>query len=325
MTPVSNDLGLIAIVNRETVRFALTDLNGGPQPYDLVTWPVRQFTTFTAAAEAYLRGVQSSGWPSRVAIAIAGVPVGEVVSVTGGQWYLSRAGLAGFLRSQPLILNDFAASVFAIPQLDTASLKHVTAHRSEFANGLGTIALIGPMEGLGTAGLVRMENGERGAVIQSEAGNAGLTTRTHDEFLFAREMGRVSGHFVPEHLLSEQGLVRAADFLAGRSGGAGESRAQHIIRQARAGERNAQRALDLFVGALGEYARAVVMTLGAWDGLYFCGPLIEMLEAELSSSWFRERFEGADKYKRRLSEVPIVLVQSEGLDVLGASVALHDN
>ena len=61
-----------------------------------------------------------------------------------------------------------------------------------------------------------------------------------------------------------------------------------------------------------------LVTLGAWDGVFLRGGLIEPLLPALQHSGFRQRFEGKGRYAPTMARVPTLAIVHPYPGLLGA-------
>ena len=141
---------LIVDAGGTNVRFALAGDDGKPGRIRVLA--TRNHARFEDAATAYLVEVGSPVLGGAV-IAMAGLVDGDRLSMTNGNWVLSRTALARHLGvATLLILNDVEALALALPSLGPDDL--VTIHPGE-ARPDGTRLVIALGTGLGAAGRVR--------------------------------------------------------------------------------------------------------------------------------------------------------------------------
>ena len=76
-------------------------------------------------------------------------------------------------------------------------------------------------------------------------------------------------------------------------------------------DRCCEEALSTFCGILGSTAGNLVLTLGAFDGVYIGGGIVPSLGRYFETSAFRERFEAKGRFRQRLSQVPAYVIQSK--------------
>ena len=68
------------------------------------------------------------------------------------------------------------------------------------------------------------------------------------------------------------------------------------------------RAIDVFCAVFGAIAGDLVLTLGAWDGVFLSGGLVPKLLPALQHSGFRQRFEGKGRFAPAMARVPTLAV-----------------
>jgi glucokinase len=81
----------------------------------------------------------------------------------------------------------------------------------------------------------------------------------------------------------------------------------------------ATQATQLFFEALGQVAGNLVLTLGAYDGVYLAGGILKRYPDLLKASDFRAGFESKGRHRRLMEKVPISLILHPQPGLLGAS------
>lgn len=315
-------IALLCDLGREEVRFAVADLEGSGLPSRVETLRVADFNTFTDAIIQYLKSAEISGKVEHFALAVAGVVRGNTVGATNGRWLLSISGLTAFLSVKPFILNDFAASAYALKSLPPGAFRPAGSVGACRPAANTSFAVVGPLDGLGVAGL--LSQADRNFVVQSEAGHAGMSPVTPDAHRFLVALQNKYRMAYAEHLLSEDGLRRAYSFFAndGSLEIAPVTTAK-IVSQTRH-EPAAKAAVEMFIAQLAAFSRDIITSFGAWGGLYYTGKLANSLHDRLSDQSFRAQFSDHHSYSRLLREVPIGVVAEQQTTLLGLAAAVRE-
>jgi len=315
---VNQGLALVADIGRQSVRFGLTGGEGGFEPRDIRKFMTAEHPTFTSALVAYLSdmGLRDARLPC--VLAVAGAARGDLINLTGSRWYISLAGVEGVLRGPARALNECAANALALTLMPSAAFTALRGPSPRPVEAPGNYLVIGVGTGLGVAALASA--GGRLVPIQSEAGHMAFAATTPDERKFAAYAEARGLPIDVETLLSGPGLLLAYEAL---SGGRKLARPEDVTRGA---DRDpvCAAAVKLFVEHLGAYAGDLVMTFGAWDGVFLTGAIARFLKPQLCDPGFRKRFETKAAFRRELSSVPVALVNRNDLELLGAAAALAD-
>jgi glucokinase len=317
-------LALVADIGGTHARFALAQQREARPT--LLEGTVRQlqvadFACLEDAARAFLDSVQSFGTLEHGVIAVAGRVEGDEASMTNHRWRVSSRTTARAVAFESLgLINDFTAQALAVSALSEEHLARVGGPAALPAAATRTHAVLGPGTGLGVSGLFIRPEGL--LALESEGGHTGFAPGDEEEAFvlahLASEFGRVSH----ERLISGAGLSNIRRALGVRAGEASPAalRPQEITAAARAGDALAQRAVDLFCAVFGAFAGDLVLTLGAWDGVYLTGGLVPRLLPELQASSFRRRFEAKGRFADAMSRVPTLAVLHPQAGLLGAAV-----
>lgn len=312
---------LLADIGGTHARFALADAAAElPLLGDSVRkYPVAGFPSLADAAHSYLAGT-GAGVSSAV-FAVAGRIDGGQARMTNHPWVVSRDRLlAGLDLRQLSLVNDFSAQAMAIPLLregDYAILGGAPWHPGQDRDDR-IQAVIGPGTGLGVAGLV-VRNGLR-YPLDTEGGHASFPPGTPEELAILEHLSAHFGRVSNERLICGPGLVnvhRALSEIAGED--PGPLRPEDVTRRARDGDPRCMRAVDVFCAAFGAIAGDLVLTLGAWDGVFLTGGLVPKMLDELRHSGFRQRFEQKGRFSPAMARVPSVAVLHRHPGLLGAA------
>ncbi|AKC85535.1 glucokinase [Pseudoxanthomonas suwonensis] len=317
---------LIADIGGTNARFALADPHAAvPLVEDSVReFAVADFPSLADAARHYLE--QAGAQASRGVFAVAGRVDGDEARITNHPWVISRSRTCEMLGfDQVHLLNDFAAQGMAI-----------SLYRPEDVVAIGgaawtpapveqprTYAVLGPGTGLGVGGLIIRDG--RCYPLETEGGHVSFPPGTPEEIrildILSAQFGRVSN----ERLICGPGLVnihRALCEIAGVDPGLLEPK--DITARAAAGDPLGMRAVDVFCAVFGAIAGDLVLTLGAWDGVFLTGGLVPKMLDSLRHSGFRQRFEYKGRFSPTMARVPSLAVVHPRAGLLGAAAYAVD-
>lgn len=277
---------------------------------------------YAGVEDAILAYLGSAGVkrPEVICLAAAGPVVGEQVQLTNNPWLIDAAGLRQtFGAGQVRLLNDFEAISFALPHVacgHTQVIGDVAA--PDLSRDNFTVCVLGPGTGLGAGGLRRYQGTH--APIVSEAGHVGFAPESPLQaevwLTLQARMGRVSD----ELLLSGSGLPNLYSALAEIAGlSVARLPAEDIFRRDAAGETHATQTIDLFLEMLGQAAGNLVLSLGAFDGVFIAGGILPRYIERVTSSGFRRGFENKGVHRRLLEPVPSLLVTHPEPGLCGVS------
>jgi glucokinase len=319
---------LLADVGGTNLRFALADPARTQAPFleEVRGFEVAGFDSLAAAARQYLAevGVARDTLAGGV-FALAGRIEGDEAKITNHPWTISRHDVAAQLGLPRLALvNDFAAQAMAIRLLSEADLAPIGPlawHPSTAPTR--TYAVLGPGTGLGVGAL--LVRGGRAFALETEGGHvsfaAGNDEEAHLLDRLAQRFGRVSN----ERLVSGSGLVnihQALDEIAGDL--PRDLQPQDVSAGAAAGQARCRHALDIFCAVFGAIAGDLVLTLGAWDGVFLTGGLVPKLLDELQDTAFRRRCVANVLLSYPMARVPTVAVLHPQAGLLGAAAFARD-
>jgi glucokinase len=307
------DYALVGDIGGTNARFALAPLD----PRGGLSW-VRSLKTadyagLNDAVGAYLAHFNVS--IARCVLAVAGAPQGRTLRLTNCSWVIDMDGPPGAIASaQYRIVNDFAANAQAVADLRADDVEMIgEAERRWDAPGVS--AILGPGTGLGMGALSRQ--GRETIVLPSEGGHVGFAPSSplEQELLtvLSRRFGRVSW----ERLLCGPGLVNLYEALGEIEGRPVEAATAEQITASQDGP--ARRAVTLFCELLGSYAGDAVLMLGAWNGAFLTGGVLDAMRPVLRSGGFRRRFEDKGRFGQHLRATPVMMVDRPNLGLAGAA------
>ncbi len=301
--------------------FALTDGAGNLREDGIRSYQADRHSTISGALMAFKDESGLTTLPRRCALAVAGVPRGDTISVTSSRWFISKSGLAAILQKPPLVINDFAANVWAVSASGPESIEPAGGPMP--AQGPGTFAVIGMESGLGVAAFTRGDE-SLVTVLATEAGHSELIDLSPDMapiIGFLRDRNRYCS---AETLLSASGLAAIYNTLAEQQGITG--RTEHgddVIREAALGDGVASRAVGLFAKAVWRFAGNLTLIYGAWDGIFLTGSIVNALRDTLSQPEVRQSFAVTGPYANMLRTVPAGFFLLEHSALRGAAEAIR--
>ena len=295
------DALLVADIGGTNARFALADPHAAtPLLADSVReFPVAAFPSLAEAAAHYLDQVGTRA--RRGVFAVAGRIDGDQARITNHPWVISRSRTAQMLGfDQVHLLNDFAAQAMAIRLFGPDDVVRIGAPDWSPAppEQARTYAVLGPGTGLGVGGLIVRDG--RCRPLQTEGGHVSFPPGTPEELDIHRALCQIAG--------VDPGLPTPRD----------------ISERAAAGDALGMRAVDVFCAVFGAIAGDLVLTLGAWDGVFLTGGLVPRMLDSLLHSGFRQRFEAKGRFSPNMAQVPSLAVMHPQAGLLGAAAWAAD-
>ena len=317
---------LLADIGGTHARFALAG-PGPDQPLldgSLRTCQVDQFGSLAEAAGHYL--ATTDAHPRRAVIAVAARIDGDSARMTNHRWVVSARRLEEALSLDSVnLVNDFVAQARAMPLLGASDLAVIGTPLPPADDGSDrTFAVAGAGTGLGVGVLLRRDG--RWSALATEGGHAGFAPATPGEIAILEQLAADFGRVSNERLVSGAGLVnlhRALARIAGASPDAAMT-PEGVTAGAEAGDELCLRAVAAFRDVFASVAGDLVMTFGAWDGIYLSGGLVPPLLPALRDPAFRRRFEAKGRYAGAMAGVPAMAVLHPQPGLLGAAALAGD-
>jgi glucokinase len=315
---------LLADIGGTNARFALADPAAEyPLLEDSVQrFAVADFPSLAEAARHYLHetGQHDAGIVHGV-FAVAGRVEGDIARITNHPWVISRPRTQvqlGFERVT--LVNDFAAQAMAIPLLKASDVVPIggATWTPEESPVHRTYAILGPGTGLGVGALVIREG--RQYPIETEGGHASFPPGTPEELAILDRLSAQFGRVSNERLVCGPGLVnihRALSEIAGED--PGPMQPADITAGAEAGDPRCARAVDVFCAVFGAISGDLVLTLGAWDGVFLTGGLVPKMLDMIRHSGFRQRFEHKGRFSPTMARVPSLAILHPHPGLLGTA------
>lgn len=312
---------LLADIGGTNARFALAapQLEQPLREDSVQVFSVADFPSLADAARHYLDRIGAT--PSAAVFAVAGRVDGDEARITNHPWVISAARTRQALGLERLqLVNDFAAQAMAVSLLRAQDVVAIggNAWRGADEEGDRTYAVIGAGTGLGVGGLIRRDG--RYYPLQTEGGHVSFAPGTPEEIEILQRLSGEFGRVSNERLVSGSGLVnlhRALSQIAGED--PGPLQPADITAMAREGDARCLRAIDVFCAVYGAAAGDLVLTLGAWDGVFLPGGLVPRLMPWLQHSGFRQRFEHKGRFSPAMARIPTLAVTHPQPGLLGAA------
>ena len=326
-----SDIGqhvLLADIGGTNARFALADTAARmPLREDsVIEYAVADFPSLGDAAQRYLAdggSAMAGGEPVRGGVfAVAGRVEGGLARITNHPWVISAPRIREMLGFSDLrLVNDFAAQSMAIPALREGDVIAVggATWSPDTTPVDRTYAVMGPGTGLGV-GILVVRDG-RCWPLETEGGHVSFPPGTPEEIAILERLSAQFGRVSNERLVCGPGLVnihRALSEIAGVD--PGPMQPADITAGAESGDVRCMRAVDVFCAVFGAIAGDLVLTTGAWDGVFLAGGVVPKMLHALQHSGFRQRFEHKGRFSPNMARVPSMAVLHPHAGLLGCAV-----
>lgn len=294
---------------------------------DIRSYPSREYGSLNDIIREFLR--VEAPRVTHACFGIAGPVRDGSVRTTNLPWVVEASDLARLIGvADVLLINDIEAIGHGIGALDDSAF--VTLHRgTEVA--LGNAAVIAAGTGLGEAGLYW--DGARHRPFASEGGHASFAPRDDLEMELLRFLLAEYGHASWERVLSGPGLFNVYRFFreTGRFDEPQwlaelirhEDPAASIAQCALAGNAPlCEQSLELFMSVYGAEAGNLALKMMAVAGVYVAGGIAPKILDWLKRPSFHRAFVAKGRMRRLLEAIPIRVVVSDRVTLLGAARAV---
>lgn len=315
---------LIGDIGGTNARFALVDPDRPGFSNELIL-ACGDYETAEQGVADYLER-SGCGKPGVICLAAAGPVVDGRVRFSNNHWVIdNRRLLEVFEPDSVKLLNDFEAIAYAIPMLDESDVSNIGVVSSDTGEKRElTFGVLGPGTGLGEGGLLVREEGV--FPIVGEGSHAGFAPETTMQFKVLEQLRQRFDRVSSERLISGPGLENIY-WALGRvhEVSTGDITAAEIFSRVLAKEDPiALEATQLFFEALGQVAGNVVLSLGAFDGVFLAGGIVKRYPDMLSTSSFRSGFENKGRHRSLMEKVPTRLILHPQPGLLGASYCVRE-
>lgn len=313
----SASVRLIADIGGTNARFALFSAEQGVHRQMVLA--CTDHADITQAIRCYLASV---GNPEiqQAALAIANPITGDRVEMTNHQWAFSIDETRHSLGFDEMIFkNDFTALAMSIPVLADSDLYQVGGIAPSSKGS--SIAVIGPGTGLGVSGL--LQHGDHWIPVEGEGGHVTISPANARECDILEVCWEQFPHVSAERLVSGMGLQNLYQAICQLENVPAKSLEPAEISALALCESDpyCAEALAIFCSLLGSVAGDLVLTLGAFRGVYIGGGIVPKLGNYFETSGFRERFEAKGRFRKHLEQVPAFVINTKNPALFGISQA----
>jgi glucokinase len=291
-------------------------------------YAVASFSDFSAMLVRFFGEYrQQRGRKARLASACFGAagPVsGTRIQMTNLPWCLDAGAVAAeFGIGRVRLVNDFEAAANGIEALAPGDSQML--QQGEPLPQAARV-VIGAGSGLGVA--YALPRGKRYQVIAGEGGHAGFAPADDEQMRLWQSLHAQLGRVSVEHVVSGPGLVRIYEFLRAAlpeppalKPGVRAEGAAAISRQAlERGDPLACRALDLFIACYGAVAGDHALAVAARGGVYVAGGIAPKIFDRLAAGGFMTAFNAKGAHAQLTRRMPVRVVTTERLGLLGAAL-----
>lgn len=257
---------------------------------------------------------------------IAGPVIKGRSQTTNLPWNVSEVRIKKrFKWSQVGLINDLAATAYAVPFLNSRELFSLNKAKAGKEQNL---ALVAPGTGLGEALLIFAEG--QYIPVASEGGHADFSPNNESEVELWRYLSQRFEHVSAERVLSGPGLVNIYSWLRD-SERFGEpawlARNMEKIDPARAITEAALTdkdplcvaSLNTFVSMLGAAAGNLALTAMTTGGVYLGGGIPPKILPKLEEPIFMKAFTNKGRFKEFLERIPVRVILNDKAALLGAA------
>lgn len=308
---------LVGDIGGTNARFAwLDDQN---DPHTPMTLAVRDYPDIGGAIRDFMERTGVSDL-TEFAVAVACPAMADEIRFTNNPWVFSKTALqAEFNLDRLVVVNDFTGLAMSVPFLGDEDL--ITLFDGPGRPGL-PLAIIGAGTGLGVSGLLPHHG--QWIPIQGEGGHITLPSVDDLDYEIVKfltaELGRVSA----ERILSGMGLENLYRALGAING---EKVTPLTAAQVVEGAMERQdplclQVLERFCLFMGGVAGDLVLTLGAFDGVFIGGGIGPRIADYMKTSGLKDRMVAKGRFRELMEDVPVRLMTAKYPALIGCAKIL---
>ena len=308
---------LVGDIGGTNARFAWLDDAGNP--HTPMTLPVRDYATIGDAMRDFMVKTDCSDL-REFAVAVACPAMADEIKFTNNPWVFSKDALkAEFNLDRLVVVNDFTGLAMSVPFLGDDDL--ITLFDGPGRPGQ-PLAVIGAGTGLGVSGLLPHDG--HWIPVQGEGGHVSLPAVDDLDYEIVKfltgELGRVSA----ERILSGMGIENLYRALGAINGlNVSPKTAAEVVEGALVGKDPlCISVLDRFCLFMGGVAGDLVLTLGAFDGVFIGGGIGPRIADFMKQSGLKDRMIAKGRFRDLMNDVPVRLMTAQYPALLGCAKIL---
>lgn len=246
--------------------------------------------------------------------------------ITNLPWVIDARELEDQLRAPVYLMNDLAATAYAIPFLESSDILTLNPGISSAHENIGIIA---PGTGLGEAFLVW--SGDHYQALASEGGHVGFAPRDSLQVELLEYLYERYGHVSFERVCSGSGLPNIYNFLKNR----GRYKEPDWLKAALEDAKDptpviveaaideqvdiCTATLDIFIDILGNEAGNLALKMLATGGIYLAGGMPTRILPWLQKPGFMNSFSSKGRFTEMLGDIPVQVVLNPESPLMGAA------
>lgn len=271
------------------------------------------FDSFESLLRKFISEIDAWNFGFNVlSLALPGIVEDNVARLTNLPWVISKPELRDeFGVEQVQFMNDFQAAAFGVDQLSSNDMVVLNAGMH---NNDATRVVVGAGTGLGLAWLQGERNHSR--AYSTEGGHIDFAPVDDFQIELLKYLMQRHEHVSYERLLSGGGLVTLYEFISGQADQ--DIDAAWVSAQASTDNRDAQRALQVFVQIYGSYIGNLAMLFKPEGGIYIAGGIAAKIIRAMQSADFINNYLQKGRMQSLVQNISVSIVTDERVGVIGA-------
>ncbi len=312
-----------ADIGGTNARFALAELsdNGSVQSLTSpLTLPVKNYPSLQSAWETFAEHI-GKPLPKKAGLALPCPIQGDILRMANSPWVIIPKNLPEELGiSSFRLINDFEAIAYATNALETSCLPHLCGPDHDLPEE-GTIIVIGPGTGLGTASILR-RNG-KSFISSAEGGHIAFPPLDMFEDQLLQTLRSIHGRVSVERIISGPGIIPIHALIRKNKNLPEQILTdKELWTQALSGSSEETiEAMDRFCMMLGGFSGDMALAHGA-SGVVIAGGLGKRLESVLPHSSFEKRFSEKGRFEPLMKTITVKMISYPEPGLFGAATAL---
>ena len=247
-------------------------------------------------------------------LALPGVVEGNVARLTNLPWIISKAEIRDeFGVEQVHFMNDFQAVAYGVDRLNSDDM--VVLNPGVHSND-ATRVVVGAGTGLGLAWLQGARN--QSMAYSTEGGHIDFAPVSAVQIELLKFLMQRYEHVSYERVLSAAGLVNIYEFFTQQANADAEVDAGWVQAQALANNREAQKAMALFVQIYGSYVGNIALLFKPEAGIYIAGGIAGKIIRWMQSADFIDAYLYKGRMLPLVEKISVNIVNDDRAGVIGA-------
>ncbi|APG62344.1 hypothetical protein LPB140_05510 [Sphingorhabdus lutea] len=285
------------------IKIGLCPHDGAPSVHQIKSYSALDFTSLNEALVKYAEEVAIDISNRHAAISVSGPVTGDFIKIARCPWALSVNSIKKILGKDCFFINDSIAKAWADVDAPIQAHRPMGSAKAPNFNVRGSWAAVNYVDGLGAAIMVN-DGKNRLRHSSSEIGHAAFSPFCEKEQQLLTLLQNS-----PHPVSWEQAITLNYD---------------DPIWQKIVGISGLNAKMNIKAGILGSFVGDLILSLGAWSGIFLHGHAVKLLTMPEQADFFNRRVENRANYRSQLMATPRWLNRLPNVNLIGAAQFLRN-